>query len=128
MLPLSERLKRPSLFARAYSARKSVATPIFTLYVLPRSSPKQVLPMVGFVVSKKISKSACQRNKMKRRLREAYRKVTGSMSENTGAGNAPLRKLYAVVLVIREGMLKTSWSDTCTTMENALLEAARRYG
>ena len=77
---------------------------------------------------------------MKRRLREAYRKITDSMRENTGddgrfardkvrAYELPLlSKWYAAVLVIKEGALTASWSDICVTMEKAFLEAARRYG
>ncbi|MFX7025311.1 ribonuclease P protein component, partial [Acinetobacter baumannii] len=36
---------------------------------------------MGFVVAKKVSKSACLRNKVKRRIREAYRLMRSSDPE-----------------------------------------------
>src|ERR1700722_1602574 len=110
MLPSNERLKRPHLFTRAYGARKLVTTPIFTLHVLPRqatgrmqSAPtKPLLPMVGFVVSKKTAKSAFCRNRMKRRLREAYRSLSPGQS---------LNKWYTMVFVIKENALTATWAE-----------------
>jgi ribonuclease P protein component len=138
MLPLTERLKRSHLFTKAYNTRKSVTTPYFTLYVLPRilkSAPNKVtgidkdkqsksgikvdaLPMTGFVVSKKVSKSACLRNKMKRRTRESYRLLR----------TQALSQWYVMILVIKENTLNASWADLCRTMETAFNEAAHKYG
>jgi ribonuclease P protein component len=138
MLPRTERLKRSHLFTKAYNTRKSVTTPYFTLYVLPRISKSALnkvtgidkdkqsksgikanaLPMTGFVVSKKVSKSACLRNKMKRRTRESYRLLrTQSLSQ-----------WYVMILVIKENTLNASWADLCRTMETAFNEAAHKYG
>lgn len=126
MLPLAERLKRSNLFTKAYSVRKFVSTPLFTLYVLPRlrntniaHDPKRVLPMIGFVVSKKTCKSACLRNKIKRRLREAYRKLDNGNERG---------RWYAAVFVGKENVLQANWQDICRAIENAFSEAARRYG
>jgi ribonuclease P protein component len=139
MLPSIERLKRSHLFTKAYNARKSVGTPYFTLYILPRiSKPAPVkvingqdinrqtgsgskinaLPMTGFVVSKKVSKSACQRNRMKRRVRESYRLLRSQS----------ISQWYVMILVIKENARNASWADLCRTMETAFDEAARRYG
>jgi ribonuclease P protein component len=138
MLPLAERLKRNHLFTKAYSAKKSVVTPFFTLYVLPRISKtplnttdkasKQIqlnsgnsnktMPFVGFVVSKKVSKSACLRNRMKRRTRESYRLLR----------TQSLNQWYVMILVIKENVLNASWNDLCRTMETAFDEAERKYG
>ena len=74
--------------------------------------------MTGFVVSKKTCKSACGRNKMKRRLREAYRKL----------GKQSLAQWYVMVLVIKENLLKAPWAEVCKTLENACVEATRRHG
>jgi ribonuclease P protein component len=124
MLPVAERLKRPNLFARAYNARKLVSTPIFTLYVLPRNAQtKRVLPMVGFVISKKICKNATDRNKMKRRFREAYRKISAQVGQA-----APIQNWYALVFVIKDKALTISWSEIGGIMNNAFAEAQRKYG
>jgi len=138
MLPLAERLKRSNLFTKAYGARKSISTPHFTLYVLPRitrvksvkagsvnfegistnDAKKKFLPLAGFVVSKKTNKSACLRNKMKRRIRESYRLLR----------NDSLNQWYVMILVIKEKALNASWADLCRTMETAFEEAAVKYG
>jgi ribonuclease P protein component len=138
MLPLAERLKRSHLFTKAYNARKAIATPYFTLYVLPRipktlpvktnddaakanqlkNSNKSILPLTGFVVSKKTNKSACLRNRMKRRIRESYRLLR----------TQKLNQWYVMILVIKENALNASWPDLCRTMEVAFDEAARKYG
>jgi ribonuclease P protein component len=138
MLPLAERLKRNHLFTKAYGARKSVVTPYFTLYILPRifktasiktndvkerklsiaMLPNKFLPLVGFVVSKKTNKSAVLRNRMKRRIRESYRLLR----------NESLSQWYVMILVIKENALNASWADLCRTMETAFEETARKYG
>ncbi len=122
MLPLAERLKRSHLFTKAYSVRKSVNSQFFTLYVLPRLNKAKpvdnILPMTGFVVSKKVSKSACQRNRIKRRVREAYRRLD----------KKSLDQWYVMVLVIKESVLKAPWEDICRTMETAFSEAIQKYG
>ncbi len=139
MLPVAERLKRSHLFTKAYNARKSVATPYFVLYVLPRFPKKtpaktsdgigkhnslstgfgiSSLPMTGFVVSKKVSKSACRRNRMKRKVRESYRLLRSKS----------LSQWYAMILVIKESALNASWEDLCRTMRTAFDEAAHKYG
>lgn len=117
MLPLAERLKRNHLFTKAYGAKKSVVTPFFTLYVLPRISNK-AMPFAGFVVSKKVSKSACLRNRMKRRVRESYRLLR----------TQSLNQWYVMILVIKENVLNASWNDLCRTMETAFNEADHKYG
>ncbi|MBU6454043.1 MAG: ribonuclease P protein component, partial [Cyanobacteria bacterium REEB67] len=115
MLPASERLRKTSVFQRAYSAKNSVNSGCVTLYVLLKRSkdsqkkppsfnqknqekhlatcrpdhqagssdlknlvekrgwPHNSFPLVGFSISKKVLKSACKRNRAKRRVREAYR-------------------------------------------------------
>lgn len=74
--------------------------------------------MTGFVVSKKVSKSACLRNKMKRRIRESYRLLRSQS----------LSQWYVMILVIKENARNASWTDLCRTMETAFAEAARKYG
>jgi len=124
VLPSKERLRRQSLFERAYKARMVINADAFSLYVVPRRpSPHQaklanaknndLLPLAGFVVGKKVSKSACVRNKVKRRLRESYRLVRRRFE---------LNQLYALVFVIHPQALHLSWEQ----INNALLRSLDR--
>lgn len=63
-------LKQNHLFARAYHKGKCYATSTLVLYVLPGRDRTRTL--LGITVSKKRGK-AVVRNRIKRRLREAYR-------------------------------------------------------
>ena len=66
-----ERLTKTHQFKRVYNQGKSVANNLVVLYVLKKSNDQQ--RRVGFSVSKKIGK-AVVRNKVKRRLKEVYRR------------------------------------------------------
>lgn len=93
LLPANERLRKSSVFQRAYTGRKNVNTRLVTLYVVPRAKSERKapgakqtfnaarMPFVGFVVAKKVLKSAVARNRVKRRVREAYRLLTRSLRE-----------------------------------------------
>lgn len=153
MLPQHERLTRASLFTRAYTARKSVATPYLTLYVLPKTNrpgqksevglqiPKEStrnglgtqviakmplvrMPLVGFVISKKVCKSAVQRNRSKRRVREAYRLMRKEMVESTQR----LEQWYALVFVLNNKALDASWEEIRETVAGCLNKADAKFG
>lgn len=140
MLPAGERIKRSSVFQRAYNARKSVSGQFFVLYVLPRIKSTQPvkqarLPITGFVISKKIFKSACRRNRAKRTLREAYRLLRSGTENTQGVFSSEvadvrqsLQKWYALVFVINEKALKAAWPEICKKMEDSLLQADKKYG
>ncbi len=153
MLPTKERLTRAGLFQRAYSARKSVGTPFFSLYVLPRhdrgrTPPKPrnqsaktslaspgneqelakiqstALPLVGFVVAKKVSKSACLRNKAKRRLREAYRLLRLSDPELL----QELAQWYAMVFVVHSKAFEATWTELRDAVSKSIVRAGSKHG
>ena len=62
-------MKEAHLFRRMYAKGKSVVSPCLAVYARPNHSPRNRL---GFTVSTKVGK-AVRRNKVRRRLREAYR-------------------------------------------------------
>ena len=162
MLPKTERLRRSSVFQRAYSGRKCVVTDLFSLYVLSRTAGKRGTPgkgspeapvilsadktgkaparaprtpLVGFVASKKACKSACDRNLVKRRAREAYRlirtnlhQMTEDSKENLYDVRESLPGWYALVWVLNENALNAPWQEIYKTMEECLLEAAHKFG
>lgn len=73
MLPRVSRLKRSRDFQAVYKRRASWASPALVLYVRFRTPREPQTPRLGFVISKKISKRAHDRNRLKRRLREISR-------------------------------------------------------
>ena len=66
--PEDERLKTKHEFEEVFKYGKKVNTKLFRAYVLISKSRK-----LGIIISKKVSKSAVRRNKIKRQIRELYR-------------------------------------------------------
>ena len=62
-------MKENHLFRRLYNKGKSAVTPALAVYVRPNNRPGKRL---GLTVGSKVGK-AVRRNKVRRRLREAYR-------------------------------------------------------
>lgn len=65
-----ERLRCPRAYRRVFQQGKKLLSPLFVLYILPTSQPHSRL---GLAVSKRIG-SAVVRNRVKRRLREVFRR------------------------------------------------------
>jgi len=150
VLPFRERLTRSSLFQRAYTGRKSISSPLVTLYVVPklkqpgagksagaalkhsengaemplRAKTVARMPLVGFVVAKKVCKSAVVRNRTKRRIREAYRLLRQTPQAETLA----LSQWYALAWVVHDKALAASWQEIQQTVTASLTKANARYG
>jgi ribonuclease P protein component len=151
MLPARERLTRSSLFKKAYAGRKTIASPLVTLYVVPKTGKQPAgakaeagalkhsengaqmrlkartmakMPLVGFVVAKKVCKSACARNRAKRRIREAYRLLRASER----AAGLSLSQWYALAWVVHDKALGASWQQIKETVAECLKKADARYG
>ncbi len=76
MLPEHERLRKKTDFNKVFKLKCSVSTPLLVAYIaIKKETNNNTLPRIGFVVGKKIHKKATKRNKVKRRLREAYRSL-----------------------------------------------------
>ncbi|MCW3060131.1 MAG: ribonuclease P protein component [Capsulimonas sp.] len=77
MLPRYARLKRNRDFRAVYARRRLFHGGVLMLYVRPRTAAERsqglTAPRFGFVISKKVSKRANIRNRIKRRLREICR-------------------------------------------------------
>lgn len=130
MLPSKERLRRKSVFQRAYNGRRMVSSPQVSLFVLPKESKdnkvnKYWKPMVGFVVSKKTSKSACKRNRVKRQTREAYRLISQEVYSGIRE-DIQLNIWYAVVFVIHPNALNSSFSQIKSSVESCLIRSQKK--
>ncbi len=108
MLPKTHRLRRMRDFALLSQKGRVVYGPFFTLRFRASDAPTRV----GFVVSTKIYKRAHDRNRTKRRLREAIRLIQVSWPEKQDilliarpeARDAPFEDIKAAVLRAFEKM------------------------
>ncbi len=129
MLPSEERLRRASVFQRAYNKRMVVSTSVVTMYILPKESkgaPKaDWKPLTGFVVAKKVSKSAVKRNRAKRKIREVYRLLRTSVF-NGERQDIALRDWYAIVFVAHEGALEATYEQVEEAVVSCLVRASSK--
>lgn len=135
MLPDAERLRKSGLFQRVYTGRKSVSTGLVSLYVLSKQTKSSSrLPLAGFVASKKTLNKATDRNRAKRRVREAYRtikaelKKAASSSEGSLEDKFRLEQWYAIVWVIQADVLKAEFSDIIGSVQQCLQKANQKFG
>ena len=78
MLSLKNRLKKEKDFQKVFNYGRTVASDIISIRFLDNKIQEI---RVGFIVSKKISKKAVVRNKIKRILREQTRKKINNMKK-----------------------------------------------
>jgi ribonuclease P protein component len=77
MLPIKHRLKKKKDFEIIFKQGKNIKNKLFFLKFL---STQNNYSRIGIVVSKKIAKQAVKRNKIKRQLRAATKKVIEAFS------------------------------------------------
>jgi len=82
------------------------------------------MPLAGFVIAKKVSKSACKRNRAKRRIREAYRLIRHESPEFCQS----LEQWYALVFVLHDKVLTASWEEIRQAVSSCLSKAATKFG
>lgn len=111
MLPKQNRLKKKKSFDEVFKKGKILRAPDFFLKYLEKEAAEA---RIGFVVSKKVSKRAVQRNKAKRRLREAFRSPIKLLSQgidvvvvaNPSIKSRTLREIAEeVVSTLKKGQL-----------------------
>jgi ribonuclease P protein component len=110
------RVRRRADFQAAISGRRFYAGRSFVAFAVPRAHAEH---RVGVTVSRKV-KGSVERNRARRRLREATRLgLLGS--------DSPLRRLgirYDVVLIARPAALEVSFAELRAEAENAALRLA----
>ena len=115
MLPAEQRLRENADFRLVYSRGRSHASPVAVLYVLRRTGEREALApgrRVGFVVSKKQGK-AHDRNRIKRRLREAVRLRLLDLADGP----------FDLVIVGRSRAMDAPWAEMCAALDDLLRRA-----
>ena len=115
MLPSKHRLRDNHDFRHVYSRGRSYVHPMVVLYVMLRDSmadPQSQSHRVGFVVSKKQG-NAVVRNRIKRRLREAFRIHQGSIRDG----------LFDLVFVARSPLKNSDWLAVQAALQSLLKRA-----
>lgn len=112
-----QRLRNNRDFRTAYAKGRSRVGPLAVLYVWKRPaalpSPAITGRRIGFVVSKKQG-NAVERNRIKRRMREAVRLRLPSLKEGP----------YDLIFVARSGLKTAEWPQ----IQTALAELLRQSG
>jgi ribonuclease P protein component len=112
MLPRAERLTRRRDFGATYRRGRRWEHPLLTLYIR-RTAPESPRRL-GFSISKKVGK-AHERNRMKRRLREAMRQL------RTESG-------FDAVAVARPGGSAASFGELNEALKQLFEQAGVRNG
>lgn len=110
--PRGARLLRPAEFARVYGVRHSAARGPLVVYAAARSEPAG-RPRLGLSVSRRIG-SAVIRNRWKRRLREAFRRVQGQLDPR-----------FDYIIVVRSGR-PAAGDEHAHLTERMIIELAMR--
>jgi ribonuclease P protein component len=106
--PKEERLRRKRDFDRVYEEGSVYRTQHIVLFCLQKAVEGR---KAGFVTSKKLGR-AVLRNRTRRRLREAYRKLRAGLPERVH-----------IVFVARSGAVELEWEKLLGEVDTVLLKA-----
>lgn len=90
-------LKKENEFKRVFKIGDVFGNKAFVIYYLKNEETENRL---GIIVSKKVSKKAVVRNKIKRRIKEAYRHNEDSFSKG-----------YDIILIAKESITQVPFSS-----------------
>ena len=109
MLAREARLRKNKDFDKVYKKGKSYSSKILKMYVLTSDLPIQ---RCGFSISKKVSKKAVERNKLKRRLSFIFREESKKIKDGID-----------IIFVARTEIISLDFSELEILVKNLLSKA-----
>lgn len=109
MLAKELRVRKRQDFDSVYKKGKSFSCKYFKLYVLNNGLPKQ---RCGFSISKKVSKKAVERNKLKRQMSFILRDELNLLNNDID-----------MIFVLRSSILEISFNETKLNVQKLLKKA-----
>ena len=119
MLAKKYRLRKNSEFVATYAQGKYVSCQYLTLNIGKLKPHSDFVSKVAFVVSKKIDKRAVVRNKIKRRMREAYKIL---IKENPN-----YQKWMSAIFTAKTDLINADLTLVTSQMRHALEKALVKY-
>ena len=119
MLAKKYRLRKNSEFVATYAQAKYVSSQYLTLNIGKPKPHNDFVSKVAFVVSKKIDKRAVVRNKIKRRMREAYKILINE--------NPNFQKWMSAIFTAKADLINADLSLVTAQMRHALEKAMVKY-
>jgi len=104
MLSFKNRLKKEKDFKRVFDYGKSISSDLISVKYLINEMENS---RVGFIVSKKVSKKAVLRNRIKRVLRESVRKEIKQLNRG-----------YDIIIIARRKTTETESKEIFKTVED----------
>ncbi len=120
MLPKRYRLRKNAEFVATYAQKKYVLSSYFALHIGKQKPFEDYISKVAFVVSKKIDKRATVRNKIKRKMREAYK--------NLIIENPEYQKWISLIFLAKKPCIDANFQKIKEEMQYNLKKAVKKYG
>lgn len=123
MLKKRYRLRDRRVFQQAMKGRRVCANRYFLVLGIPRqpSGGPDHPTRFGIVISKRVHKRAVRRNRIRRRLREAIRR----MLARPDAGY-PARGYDAIVIIVRQAAVDAGYDDLEKALETCFQPVRRK--
>ncbi|MCQ2958026.1 MAG: ribonuclease P protein component [Candidatus Gastranaerophilales bacterium] len=119
MLAKRYRLRKNIEFVATYAQKKYVSNKYLTLNLGKPKPHNDFISKVAFVVSKKVDKRAVVRNKIKRRMREAYKILIKD--------NPNYQKWISLIFSSKTEFINADFETVKAQMKHALEKAIAKY-